>query len=119
MVKEYVPDKGDIIWLSFDPQSGKEITETRPAVVMTPAIYNSKSGLCLVFPITSKVKGLAFEVIFQEPTIQGAILADQIRSFDWRARKAQYISKINPSALEDALAKLNVLLSYHPQNPRC
>ena len=90
----YIPKRGDIIWLEFDPQKGKEIQKTRPALTISPHSYNLKTGLGLFMPITSQIKGYPFEVLIDEDKIQGAILCDQIRSLDWRARKAQFIIHI-------------------------
>ena len=109
MVK-YTPEPGDIVWLEFDPQKGKEIQKTRPALTISPRSYNSKTGLGFFMPITSKIKGYPFEVIIDKGEIQGAILCDQIRSLDWKARKAKFAVHLSPSILEDALAKFRVLL---------
>lgn len=109
MVK-YVPSSGDIVWLAFDPQTGKEIQKTRPALTISPYTYNVKSGLGLFMPITSQIKGYPFEVLVHQAEIQGAILCDQIRSLDWKARRAKFIVKLAPFILEDVLAKFRVLL---------
>lgn len=109
MVK-YAPNAGDIVWLEFDPQKGKEIQKTRPALTISPQSYNFKTHLGLFMPITSKIKGYPFEVILEEGEIQGAILCDQIRSLDWKARKAQFIVHISDAILEQVLAKFHVLL---------
>lgn len=109
MVK-YVPDRGDIVWLEFDPQKGREIQKKRTALVISPQQYNGKTNLGLFMPITSQIKGYPFEVVIHEKKISGAILADQIRSMDWKARKAKLISKIPLVILEEVLAKLKVLL---------
>jgi mRNA interferase MazF len=65
MVKIYVPEQSDLIWISFDPQAGKEINKIRPALVLSPLQYNQKTGLCLVFPITSQIKRYPFEIVFE------------------------------------------------------
>lgn len=109
MVK-YVPSRGDIIWLEFDSQKGKEIQKIRPALTISPIEYNLKTDLGLFMPITSKVKGYPFEIIIDTKEIQGAILCDQIRSLDWKARKAKFITHLSPSILEEVLAKFLVLL---------
>lgn len=106
----FTPSAGDIIWLEFDPQMGKEIQKTRPALTISPYSYNLKTGLGLFMPITSKIKGYPFEVIIEEGEIQGAILCDQIRSLDWKARKAQFVQHISTAILEEVLAKFQVLL---------
>jgi mRNA interferase MazF len=109
MVK-YVPKRGDIIWLEFDPQKGKEIQKTRPALTISPYEYNLKTDLGLFMPITSKIKGYPFEIVIDEEEIQGAILCDQIRSLDWKARKAKFITHLHNLIFEEALAKFLVLL---------
>lgn len=109
MVK-YVPKRGDIVWLEFDPQKGKEIQKTRPALVISPLSYNQKVGLALFMPITSHVKGYPFEYCIDLEKIKGAVLCDQIRSLDWKERKAKFILHLPAAALEDIMAKLRVLL---------
>jgi mRNA interferase MazF len=110
MVKSYVPTRGDIVWLEFDPQKGKEIQKTRPALTISPLSYNKKVGLALFMPITSHVKGYPFEHIIEVKEIKGAVLCDQIRSLDWKERKAKFIVQLPNAALEEILAKLHVLL---------
>jgi mRNA interferase MazF len=109
MVK-YVPKHGDIVVLEFDPQKGKEIKKTRPALTISPYSYNLKTGLGLFMPITSKVKGYPFEVIIDEGKLHGGILCDQMRSLDWNERKAKFISHISKTTFEDVLAKFQILL---------
>lgn len=114
MVK-FVPSPGDVVWLEFDPQKGREIQKTRPALTISPHSYNSKTGLGLFMPITSQIKGYPFEVIFEDGAIQGAILCDQLRSLDWKARKARFVERVSDVILEEVLAKFRVLLptSFH------
>ncbi len=114
MVK-YAPHPGDIVWLEFDPQKGKEIQKTRPALTVSPHSYNLKTGLGLFMPITSKIKGYAFEVIIDDDQIQGAILCDQIRSLDWKVCKAKFITHVSASIFEEALAKFRLLLPAHSE----
>ena len=84
----YVPQRGDVVWLSFDPQAGYEQAGRRPAFVLSPESYNRKTGLFLACPVTSKVKGYPFEVVLPDGVgVSGAILADQIKSLDWKARR--------------------------------
>lgn len=111
MVK-YSPKEGDVVWLEFDPQKGKEIQKTRPALTISPHAYNIKTGLGLFMPITSKIKGYPFETILNKGEIKGAILCDQIRSLDWKAREAKFVMRIPLSILEDVIAKFSVLLPY-------
>ncbi len=106
----YIPTKGDIGWIEFDPQKGKEISKTRPALVISPKEYNHKAGLILCMPITSQVKNYPFEVLVRTNKIQGAILVDQIRGLDWRIRKFQKIEALPKTILEEALEKLKVLI---------
>jgi mRNA interferase MazF len=106
----YTPEAGDIVWLEFDPQKGKEIKKTRPALTISPYTYNIKTGLGLFMPITSKIKGYPFEVIIDKDEVQGAILCDQIRSLDWKARKAKFAMHVPLFIMEDVLAKFLVLL---------
>jgi mRNA interferase MazF len=110
MVK-YTPHRGDIVWLNFDPQQGKEITKTRPALVISPKKYNIKTGLAIFMPITSQVKNYPFEIEIMLNNSKGAILCDQIRSLDWKARQANKISTLDESLLNDALSKLRLLIS--------
>jgi mRNA interferase MazF len=109
MVK-YTPKCGDIVWIEFDPQKGKEIQKTRPAITISPSSYNQKTGLGLFMPITSQIKGYPFELVIETGEIKGAILCDQMRSLDWKARKARFIVQISSSTLESVLAKFRVLL---------
>lgn len=109
MVK-YTPKQEDIVWMEFDPQKGKEIQKTRPALTISPHSYNLKTGLGLFMPITSQIKGYPFEVIIDKDEIHGAMLCDQIRSLDWKVRKAKFVSRLSTSIFEEVLAKLQVLL---------
>lgn len=107
--ENYIPERGDIIWLIFDPQAGHEQSGKRPAFVLTPEEYNSKVGLGIFCPITRKIKGYPFEVEIRGK-IEGAILVDQITSLDWRIRKAEFIMKIDDNILEIVKEKLELLL---------
>ncbi len=110
-MEEYVPERGDLIWLSFHPQAGHEQAGRRQALVLTPKAYNDKTSLAIVVPITSQVKGYPFEVAIPKGlTIQGVILSDQIRSLDWRARNAERIESISQETFETVLDRLSVLL---------
>jgi mRNA interferase MazF len=107
----YVPDRGDLVWLSFTPQAGHEQAGRRPALVISPAAYNGKVGLALLCPITSQVKGYPFEVgIGDGISIGGAVLADQVKSLDWRARAAEYADRAPAAVVEQVLGKLATLL---------
>jgi mRNA interferase MazF len=112
MVKTYVPERGDIIKLSFSPQRGREQAGFRPALVISPSSYNRKSHFVLACPITNTIKGWRFEVILsEEMDTKGVILTDQIRVLDWQARKAFFVEKANLTVVEEALAKISVLVS--------
>ena len=112
MVKEYIPEKGDIVWLEFDPQKGYEQKGRRPALVLTPKIYNQKTKLAIFCPITSKIKGYPFEVLLPANfPLKGVILVDQIKSLDWKRRKAQFICKLNEDLFKTVLEKIFLLLS--------
>lgn len=107
----YVPDTGDIVWLTFTPQAGHEQAGRRPGLVLSPRSYNEKTSLALFCPITSRVKGYPFEVALPAAsTITGVVLADQIKSLDWRARRIRFASQVPSRVLGEVLAKLAVLL---------
>jgi mRNA interferase MazF len=106
-----VPDRGDIILLSFDPTLGHEQAGFRPAVVLSQEIYNKASGLCLVCPVTTSIKGYPFEVNLDgAKKTSGVALADQVRSIDWQARKIKIVDSISTTSLTTILAKVKPLL---------
>ncbi len=109
MVRRFVPDRGDIVWLEFSPQAGHEQAGHRPALVLSPAAYN-KNGMMICCPMTSQIKGYPFEVIIHAKEISGAILADQVKSLDWRARKATPKGKISSDELAEVRGKISALL---------
>jgi mRNA interferase MazF len=107
-----VPERGDAVWLSFDPQAGHAQSGRRPAVVLSPKAYNAKAGLAILCPITTQVKGYPFEVTLPVGLdVSGVALADQIRSLDWRARKVALICALPDSAADEILGKLGTLLN--------
>lgn len=107
----YVPERGDLIWLSFDPQAGREQAGRRPALVLSPATYNLSARLALVCPITSQIKGYPFEVVLpSELPVTGAVLADHLRSLDWQVRRASYAGTAPTSVLDAVLARIAPLL---------
>jgi len=111
MVIAYVPERGDLVWLTFNPQAGHEQAGRRPAVVLSPIAYNGKVGLALFCPITSEVKGYPFEVALPEGLpISGVILVDQIKSLDWRAREMEKIEKLPDPTMQDVISKISALL---------
>jgi len=109
--RAYVPERGDAVWLTFDPHAGHEQAGRRPAIVVSPKRYNSRSGLALFCPVTNQVKGYPFEVILPvELPVKGAVLSDQVRSLDWRARKAARICALPPTTIEEVVGKLQTLV---------
>ena len=107
----YIPSKGDIVWVEFNPQKGHEQKGHRPAVVISPYEYNSKTSLAIVVPITSKIKGYPFEVPIRGEHIKGVALADQVKSLDFKARNFSFIEKADSVVLVEILYKLKVLLA--------
>lgn len=111
--RAFVPGAGDLIWLSFDPQQGREQSGRRPALVLSPATYNAKTSLALVCPVTSQVKGYPFEVPLPSGlAIGGVVLADHIKSLDWKERRAEAAGHVPDLVLLDVLARLAPLLGY-------
>lgn len=106
--RTYVPNAGDLVWASFDPQAGHEQAGRRPALVLSPAEYNGKVGLVLACPITSQVKGYPFEVGVTSKRITGVVLADQVRSLDWRVRQFTFVDHADQ---ETVLAVKELLLT--------
>lgn len=107
----YVPSRGDVIWVTLDPQAGHEQRGRRPALVLSPAAYNGKVGLALLCPITSQVKGYPFEVGLPEGLpVTGVVLVDQVKSLDWKARQSVRACVIPEAAVVQVLRKLNALL---------
>ena len=111
MARRYVPDRGDLVWLQFNPQAGHDKAGRRPAVALSPCAYNQRSSLALFCPITGQIKGYPFEVVLPDGLpIGGAVLCDQAKSLDWAARQATLAGRIPPAVVEDILAKLIALL---------
>lgn len=105
------PNRGDAIWLHFNPQAGHEQAGRRPALVLSPASYNGRVGLAILCPITSQVKGYPFEVLIPPGfPVVGAILADQVKSLDWRVRRAEYICTLPDEVVQLVLQHLRTLL---------
>jgi mRNA interferase MazF len=105
------PDRGDLVWITLNPQAGHEQAGRRPAVVISPASYNAKVGLAVCCPVTSQVKGYPFEVALPAGLpITGVVLADQVKSLDWKARNAQRICVLPAAVVAEILAKLHSLL---------
>ena len=109
----FVPDTADLIWLTFDPQAGREQSGRRPALVLSPKLYNAKSGLALACPITTQVKGYPFEVSMPADSgVTGVILADHVKSIDWKARRAEKIGTCPYEIMSEVRAKLAPLMGY-------
>jgi mRNA interferase MazF len=106
----YIPDRGDIVWLNFTPQAGHEQQGLRPAIIISPKLYNKKTNLALCCPITSNQKGYPFEVQVSGKKIDGVILSDHIKNLDWKARKVKFIEKASFLALNECIEKLSVLI---------
>jgi len=112
VARRYVPARGDAVWLTFTPQAGHEQAGRRPALVLSPVSYNRKVGLAILCPITSQVKGYPFEVATPPGSrINGVILADQVKSLDWRARSAAFICALPSPTIAEVLRKLTTLVS--------
>jgi mRNA interferase MazF len=111
-VATYVPDRGDLVKMSFSPQRGHEQAGWRPALVVSPRIYNAASSLALFCPITSHAKGYPFEVALPgDGPIAGVVLADQLRSLDWRARRARVVAAAPRHVVDEVLALLEPLVT--------
>jgi mRNA interferase MazF len=107
----YIPDRGDAVWINFNPQAGHEQSGRRPAIVLSPVAYNRKVGLALFCPITNQIKGYPFEVIIPHGLkVTGAVLSDQVKSLDWKMRDAELIAHLPSSVTDDVLKKLKTLL---------
>jgi mRNA interferase MazF len=111
MAAERAPERGDVVWLEFNPQAGSEQAGHRPALVISPKSYNRRVGLALVCPITLRVKGYPFEVeLPQGMQTEGAILCDQIKSLDWRVRRATRIGSVPQSVMQEVTARIVALV---------
>jgi len=109
MVRSYVPDAGDIVWISFDPQTGHEQAGHRPAVVLSPAVYNAKTSLMVCCPMTTQIKNYPFEVVIAGASLS-AVLADQVKSLDWRKRRAKRKGMISAAELAEVRTKIRTLI---------
>jgi len=108
----YVPERGDTIWITLNPQAGHEQAGRRPAVVLSPALYNGRAGLVICCPITNQIKGYPFEVVLPSGlAVTGAVLSDQVKSLDWRVRNATFICALAPATIAEILQKLGTLVS--------
>ena len=109
MARAYVPDAGDIVWLAFSPQAGREQSGHRPALVISPSRYNGKTGLMLCCPLTSQIKGYPFEVLVSERPAS-VVLSDQVKSLDWRARKARRKGAVPADVMAEVRGKVRALI---------
>jgi mRNA interferase MazF len=110
--RAYIPRCGDVVWITLNPQAGHEEAGRRPAVVISPQSYNGKVGLAIFCPITSQIKGYPFEVLIPAGLpVAGAILSDQVKSLDWRARHAELICTLPTETISEVLQKLATLLA--------
>lgn len=109
-MKNYVPEKGDIVWLDFTPQLGHKQRGRRPAIVLSKKLYNQKIGLAVFCPITSKEKGYPFEVKIVGEKINGCVLSDQVKSMDWTERNIEYIESTSDEIIEAVINKFLVLI---------
>ncbi len=111
MTPSYVPDAGDLVWITFDPQAGREQRGRRPALILSPKAYNQRTGLALACPVTSQVKGYPFEVVLPSGgPVTGAVLSDHVKSLDWRERRAKFAAAAAPALVEEVREKLRPLL---------
>jgi len=113
MVKrtEYIPRRGDVVWITLNPQAGHEQAGRRPAAVLSPEAYNARVGLAIFCPITNQIKGYPWEVRIPDSLpVSGAVLSDQVKSLDWRIRSAKPICALPPAAVAEILGKLAALL---------
>jgi len=107
----YSPERGDLIWLDFDPQSGREQGGRRPALVLSPAQYNERIGLCLACPVTNQAKGYPFEVALPDgAAATGVVLCDHVKSQDWRARNSAFIGRASDDLMKEVLERVRTLL---------
>ena len=112
MAPPHVPDRGDIVWVDFDPEAGHEQAGRRPALIVSPRSYNQKVGLVLLCPITSQRKGYPFEVPLPKGLkVAGGVLADQVKSMDWHARRAEFCCEAPASIVLDVIGKAQSLLA--------
>lgn len=110
MPRGYVPDAGQVVWLEFNPQEGHEQAGHRPALVISPASYNGKTGLMVCCPMTTRIKGHPFEVVTQVDGADCAVLSDQVKSLDWKVRRAKMKAVVSADTLLHVRAKLKALL---------
>ena len=107
----YIPTRGDLVWINFNPQSGHDQEGRLPALVLSPSGYNSRVGLAILCPITSKIKGYPFEVSLPPKiSVSGVVLSDQVKNMDWKSRNIEFISKLDNQSVEEVLQRLHTLV---------
>jgi len=112
VARGYVPDAGDLVWLTFDPQAGHEQRGRRPALILSPRLYNSKAGLAIACPVTSHVKGYPFEVPLPSGgKVTGVVLSDHVKNLDWRARRIVFEAKAPADVMTEVRERLRALLA--------
>jgi mRNA interferase MazF len=112
VTKKYIPDRGDFVWIDLNPTKGREQAKVRPALVISPKVYNQKTDLAIMCPVTSKQKGYPFEVDTNDKKILGVVLSDHVRSLDWKVRNAKFIAKAKPKILQEVQTKLLLLVDH-------
>lgn len=110
VVKNYIPDRGDLVWINFNPTKGREQAKARPAIVVSPKAYNQKTNLAIMCPITSVSKNYPFEVKVKDKKVSGVVLSDHVRSLDWKARNTKFISRAKNSVITEVQTKLGLLV---------
>ena len=110
MARSYVPEAGDVVWLEFSPQAGREQAGHRPALVLSPASYNGKTGMMICCPMTTQINGYPFEVVISKNP-PSAILSDQVKSLDWRARRTKRKASVGAETLDEVRGKLRALIA--------
>lgn len=110
--QKYIPECGDVVWITLNPQAGHEQAGRRPAIVLSPQSYNSKVGLAIICPITNQIKGYPFEVLLPDGLpVAGVVLSDQVKSLDWKARKVELICSLPDKTIAEILQKLGTLFT--------
>lgn len=110
--KPYIPDRGDVVWVDFNPTKGREQAKVRPAIVLSPKSYNQKTNLAIMCPVTSVQKGYPFEVVLSDKEVDGVVLSDHVRSLDWKARSTKFIVKAKPKVIQEVQQKLSLLVGH-------
>ena len=111
VMSNYIPERGDVVWIDMNPQAGHEQAGRRPAIVLSPSSYNAKIGLALFCPVTNQIKGYPFEVIIpSDLKVTGAVLSDQVKNLDWRKRNTEFFDRMPESVVLEILRKLATLL---------